>query len=452
MQPKSPKEDKQSDLFRERLDNILNRRHELYRLAELIDWDVFEKEFGKFYAAKKGRPGIPIRLMVGLSYLGHTYGLSDQAVVEKWVENPYWQFFCGETYFQHQLPIDSSSMSRWRKRIGEKGCELILAETLSAGLNSGAVKESSLKRINVDTTVQPKAIRYPTDSRSYNRCRERLVSLAQKYGIKLRQSYSRLGPRALRKASSYAHARQFKRAKKEIRSLKTYLGRVYRDILRKILHDPDLHAEFHEELELTERMLDQQRQDKNKLYSIHAPEVECIAKGKVHKKYEFGVKVSVATTSRDNFVVGMQALPGNPFDGHTLAGALDQVSRLTGVVPERCYVDRGYRGHDVKKTSVFISGQRRGVTPTIRKELKRRSAVEPIIGHMKEDGKLGRNWLKGSLGDKINALLCGAGHNLRIILRKLKELLSFFVLIFLSGENRKKNTCQTSEINWAIYV
>jgi IS5 family transposase len=451
MQPSSKKTDNRMELFRERLENILNRQHELYKLAVLIDWNIFEKKFGKFYAVKKGRPGIPIRLMVGLSYLGHTYGLSDEAVVAKWVENPYWQYFCGETYFQHQLPIDPSSMSRWRKRVGEKGCELILAATLPPGLRSGAVKESSLKRVNVDTTVQPKAVRYPTDSRSYNRCRERLVRLAQKYGIKLRQSYARLGPKALRKASSYAHARQFKRAKKEVRTLKIYLGRVYRDILRNILPDPDLHAEFHEELWLTERMLVQQRQDKNKLYSIHAPEVECIAKGKVHKKYEFGVKVSVATTSRDNFVVGMQALPGNPFDGHTLENALDQVSRLTGVVPERCYVDRGYRGHGVTKSSIFISGQRRGVTPTIRKELRRRSAVEPIIGHMKDDGKLGRNWLKGSIGDKINALLCGAGHNMRIILRKLRELFFFFALFSLFGKNWRQNTCQSSEMSLALW-
>jgi len=446
MQPSSKKDDLRLDFFRERLENILNRNHELYRLAGLISWDVFEQEFGIFYSAQKGRPGIPIRLMVGLTYLGHAYGLSDEAVVAGWVENPYWQYFCGETYFQHRLPIDSSSMSRWRNRIGEKGCEKILAETLQAGLRSGAVKETSLKRVNVDTTVQPKAVRYPTDSRSYNRCRERLVRLADKHGIKLRQSYARLGPRALRKAFSYAHARQFKRAKKEIRRLKTYLGRVYRDILRNVLDDPDLHAEFHEELELTERMLDQQKQDKNKLYSIHAPEVECIAKGKVHKKYEFGVKVSVTTTSRDNFVVGMQALPGNPFDGHTLAEALEQVNRVAGVVPERCYVDRGYRGHGVEDSSVFISGQRRGVTPTIKKELRRRSAVEPIIGHMKEDGKLGRNWLKGSLGDKINALLCGAGHNMRIILRKLRELLSFFALIFLIGKIRSQDTWQSNEI------
>ena len=447
MQPIKKKTTPQDSLFRDRLENILNRRHELYHLGELIDWSVFEKEFGKLYAARKGRPGIPIRLMVGLSYLGHAYGLSDEAVVEQWVENPYWQYFCGETYFQHQLPIDSSSMSRWRKRIGENGCELILSESLKAGLRSGAVKEFNLKRINVDTTVQPKAIRYPTDSRSYNRCRERLVRLAQKFSIPLRQSYSRLGPKALRQAASYAHARQFKRAKKEIRRLKTYLGRVYRDILRNILGYPDLHGEFHEEFELTERMLVQQRQYKEKLYSIHAPEVECIAKGKIHKKYEFGVKVSVATTSRDNFIVGMQALPGNPFDGHTLENALEQVTRLTGVIPERCYVDRGYRGHGVDKTAVFISGQRRGVTPTIKKEMKRRSAVEPVIGHMKEDGKLGRNWLKGSIGDKINALLCGAGHNMRIILRKLRKLLHFFVIFILCGKKWFRDTHHWQKMN-----
>ncbi len=248
----------------------------------------------------------------------------------------------------------------------------------------------------------------------------------------MRQSYVRLGPRALRKAGAYSHARQFKRAGKQTSKLKTYLGRVYRDILRKILPDPELHDEFSDELLLTEQLFDQKKKSKNKLYSLHAPEVECIAKGKVQKKYEFGVKVSVTTTNRDNFVVGMQALAGNPFDGHTLQGALDQTSRLTGQTAERCYVDRGYRGHGVTETAVFISGQRRGVTPTIKKELKRRSAVEPVIGHMKTDGKLDRNWLQGGIGDKINALLCGAGHNIRIILRKLRKAILLFLYFCLS--------------------
>jgi len=338
-------------------------------------------------------------------------------------------------------------MTRWRKRIGEKGCELILAESIQAGLRTKAVRRSSFKRVTVDTTVQPKAIRYPTDNRSYNRSRERLVAMAKKCGIKLRQTYVRLGPRALRKAGAYSHARQFKRAKKQTRILKTYLGRVYRDVLRKILSDPELHDEFSDELFLTEQLLEQTRKSKNKLYSLHAPEVECIAKGKVHEKYEFGVKASVTTTNRDNFVIGMQALPGNPFDGHTLQRALDQTSRLTGVTVERCYVDRGYRGHGVTETQVFISGQRRGITPTIKKELKRRSAVEPVIGHMKSDGKLDRNWLQGSLGDKINALLCGAGHNIRIILRKLRERMLFF-LLFLTHRIFRSHNMQ----NYAVKI
>ena len=324
------------ELFRERLDNILNRRHELYLLASKIDWASLEQEFGKLYHARTGRPGIPIRLLAGLTYLSHAFKLSDQATVDRWVENPYWQYFCGETYFQHKLPIDPSSLSRWRKRIGEAGCEKLLAITIEVGLSTGSVKESSFERVSVDTTVQPMDIRFPTDGRLLDRSRQRLVNLAHKFNIPLRQSYARLGPRALKKSSSYARANQFKRARKATKVLKTYLGRVYRDVLRKILHDPDVHAEFHEELELVERLLDQQRTDKNKLYSLHASEVECIAKGKAHRKYEFGVKVSVAATNRENFIVGMQALPGNPYDGHTLGGALDQILRLTGLRPQRC--------------------------------------------------------------------------------------------------------------------
>ena len=299
------------------------------------------------------------------------------------------------------------------------------------GLRTGAVKRSSLERVTVDTTVQNKAIRHPTDSRLYNRSRERLVRLAQKHGLPLRQSYARLGPRAEHKAGRYLHARQGKRARREIKRLKTYLGRVYRDIGRKLEHRPDLLALFEDELNRAARLLKQERTSKNKLYSLHAPEVECIAKGKTHKKYEFGVKVSVATTNRDNFVVGMLAEHGNPYDGHTLSRALHQIMEITGKAIERCYVDRGYRGHGIKDTPVFISGRKRGMTPQMKRELKRRSAIEPVIGHMKTEGKLDRNYLAGTLGDKINALLCGAGHNIRIILRKLRELLPFFVFLSL---------------------
>jgi len=236
----------------------------------------------------------------------------------------------------------------------------------------------------------------------------------------LRQSYERVSKLALAKNGRYAHARQLARAKREQRRLRTYLGRVIRDIERKL---PEVHAaRMNKLLEVAKRILAQQRHDKNKVYSMHAPETECISKGKAHKKYEFGVKVGVVSTSRESFVVGMQALPGNPYDGHTLKASLEQVERLTGRLPKEAYVDRGYKGHGVNDTDVWIAGARRGVTPSIKKKLKRRNAVEPVIGHMKNDGRLGRSFLKGMAGDAINALLCGAGHNLRKILRQLAFL------------------------------
>jgi IS5 family transposase len=176
---------------------------------------------------------------------------------------------------------------------------------------------------------------------------------------------------------------------------------------------------FAQPLARVARLLAQQRHDHHKLYSLHAPEIECIAKGKALKKYEFGIKVSLAITQRDNFIVGALALPDNPFDGDTLPAALRQVERLTGTNPERCFVDRGYRGHGRQDISVYIAGQKRGLTGALRRALKRRNAIEPISGHTKHDGLMGRNYLNGSAGDAMNAILAAAGHNLRIILRKL---------------------------------
>ena len=260
------------------------------------------------------------------------------------------------------------------------------------------------------------------------------MRLAAKHGIKLRQSYHRLGKRTLRLANRYAHARQMRRARREIRRLKTFLGRVARDVGRKIAARPGLASHFAEPLARVARLLAQQKTDHGKLYALHAPEVECLAKGKAHKRYEFGVKVSVATTNREGLVIGMMALPGNPYDGHTLTAALDQIERMTGVAVARAYVDRGYRGHGLDNRRVFISGQRRGVTPTIRRELRRRSAIEPVIGHMKSDGRLDRNFLAGARGDATNALLCGAGYNLRLILNYLRRLLRALILMLTSSQ------------------
>lgn len=424
MRPIEPDPKPPDDFFRARLSQQIDRRHALVRLAELLDWRVFEERFGELYHPYVGRPGLPIRLMVGLCYLQHTFGLSDEEVVARWVENPYWQYFCGFDHLQLSLPIDPSSLTRWRQRIGQEEVELLLQETIAAATRAEAIKEQSLERVSVDTTVQPKAIAHPLDSRLYHRGREILVRLAKRRDVPLRQSYARLAKRTLRRASRYAHGRQMKRARREIKRLRTYLGRVFRDLERKLAGRPELAEHFAEPMARVERLLAQQRTDKNKLYALHAPEAACIAKGKAHKKYEFGAKVSVAVTNREGLVVGMQTHAGNPYDGQTLAPALAQVERLTGTTPRRCYVDRGYRGHKIKgETEVIVAGRRRGITPTIRRELRRRSAIEAMIGHMKLDGKLGRNHLKGAVGDAIHALLCGAGHNLRLILRHLARLL-----------------------------
>lgn len=420
MKPQSLPDTPTDDLFRNRLDNLIDRRHELVRLAAVIDWQRFDNEWGETFC-EHGRPAIATRLIAGLHYLKHTYGLSDEQVVQCWSENPYWQYFCGETYFQHELPLNPSSLTRWRQRLGEAGMESLLSTTIDAAIESKAVKSRDLKRVTVDTTVQEKAIAFPTDSRLYNRARERLVRLAKVHGVPLRQSYVRVGPRLLFKNNRYGYARQTRRMRRTTSKLKTVLGRVVRDIERKLADQPEpVRATFAEPLALSKRLLAQQRQDKNKLYALHAPEVECIAKGKVPKRYEFGVKVSIATTNRSNLVVGAQSLPGNPHDGHTLKQALQQVERLTGLRPERCYVDLGYRGHDVDDVTVFKARQKRGVTRSIRRELKRRNAIEPIIGHMKSDGLMHRNHLKGTQGDAINVILCGAGQNLRMILRHLR--------------------------------
>jgi IS5 family transposase len=419
MRPKKPKNQPQDQLFQVRLAVVCDPSNPLVKLADRIAWDDLDEQFASLYA-EEGRPATATRMMIGLTLLQSLYALSEDEVVNRWPENPYWQYLCGETFFQYQRPIVRSGLSKWRKRIHGKGMEALLQQTLAVGLTTGAVKDTSLKRVSVDTTVQPKAIAHPTDAKLLNRSRERLVGLARKQGIVLRQSYQRKGPQAVLKAGRYAHARQTRRMGKEVKRLKTYLGRVVRDIERKA---ETVHGQLRAEVNLAKRLLTQQRHDKNKLYSLHEPHVACISKGKAHKKYEFGNKVSLCVTNKEGFILGAQGLEGNPYDGHTLQGALDQVTELTGTRPERCYVDRGYRGHGVIETKVFLSGQKRNITPTIKKELKRRSAIEAVIGHQKTEGNLGWNRLRGVLGDKINALMAAIGYNLKLILKALSFLL-----------------------------
>jgi IS5 family transposase len=419
MQPKA--RPPQCELFGARLSELLNPEHPLYVLAERMDWSQFDVAIDACYAEELGRPGVNTRLMVGLLYLKHAFDESDESVVARWVENPYWQFFCGCQYMQHELPIDPSSLSRWRKRVGAERLEKLLEATIRTALAMKAVRPQELQKVNVDTTAQEKAIAFPTDARLYHKMRVALVRRAHSLGIRLRQNYRFKGKKLLAKQGRYAHARQMKRAAKMTRQLKTILGRVVRDIERKAgkIQGQIADEPLRELLALAERLLEQTRTSKNKIYSVHAPEVECLAKGKAHKRYEFGCKTSVATTSRSNWIVGTHALHGNPYDGHTLCGAIAQVERLTGQAPQHVMVDQGYRGHGYEGSAIVhvVRSIPKRATRAARRMLKRRAAIEPTIGHLKSGNRLDRNYLTGQEGDRINALLSAAGYNLRKLLR-----------------------------------
>jgi len=426
---KSARKNRQKDLFRVELMQIIDASHPLAKLAKIVDWQRLEDVFGSTYCPDNGRPAISTRLMVALHYLKYTHNLSDEDVVAGWVENPYWQYFSGMKYFEHKMPIHPSSMCRWRKRIGDAGAEQLLQETIEAGLKLKAVKAFMLKRINVDTTVQEKEVRFPTDARLYDRARQRLVDAAKKRGIDIRQNYNRKAKQLLAQQSRYSHARQMKRAKKCTRKLRTYLGRVTRDIERKCLQPDD---QLNRLLDISTRIFNQQRHDKNKVYSVHAPEVECISKGKAHKRYEFGCKVSVAATSKGGWFVGAMAVHGNPYDGHTLSETLKQVERIAKK-PEHAFVDMGYRGHDYQGSiKVHVDKRKKGRTAkSLWRWMKRRAAIEPGIGHLKREHRMDRNRLKGEEGDCFNAILSAAGMNFAKLLRWLADFLRFIFAWFI---------------------
>jgi len=427
MRPKQRETTGSGDLFRARLEQIINMKHELVQLAGKLDWTWIDGEIAPLYS-DQGRPGIETRFVIGLLLLKHIYGLSDEGVCERWVHDPYFQYFTGEEFFQHEFPHERSDLSHWRKRLGDK-LELLLAESLRVANASGALRTKDLARVTIDTTVQPKAITFPTDAKLLHAAIRGLNRLARKHGVRLRQSYLRIAKQAAMMAGRYAHAKQFNRHRRQLRILRTRLGRIIRDIGRKITGEPALEEAFQWPLARASQIRSQQQRQRGwKLYSFHAPEVECIGKGKASAPYEFGVKASIVTTNArapgGQFVLHAKALPGNPYDGHTLRAAIEDTERLTGRQIERAYVDKGYRGHDAPNPHrVFISGQKRGVFGAIKRELRRRSAIEPVIGHMKAEGHLGRCYLKGTAGDAANAILTAVGHNLRLVLAWLRTLL-----------------------------
>jgi transposase, IS5 family len=424
-----PRDDRQKDLLRPALDQVIDLGHPLVRLAQRIDWGFLDRRFSSVCTAGDGRPPLPTRLVAGLLILKHMHSLSDEGLCARWLENPYYQFFCGELSFCHRLPFDRSSLTHWRQRLGEDELVALIQESLAVAHKTGALATRDLERVVVDTTVQPKAIAHPTDARLCHRALEKLVELARRHGVPLRQSYRRLAKRAAIMVGRYSHAHQFKRARRALKFLRTRLGRVIRDIRRKIAGNPALTERFADLLALAVRVRFQDhRQRGPKVYALHAPEVECIGKGKARAPYEFGCKVSIATPATKpkggQFVLHAKALHGTPFDGHTLGPVVAELEQLTGVETRRIHVDKGYRGHNHKqKFRVWITGQARRVTAQIRREMKRRAAVEPVIGHLKAEHRMGRNHLKGRDGDRTNAILAAAGYNFALLLRWLARLL-----------------------------
>lgn len=415
MRSSSP-ENNQNQFLMNNLAEMLDPRQSLYQLALKINWSVFEESFGKHYA-HKGRPAKPIRLMVGLLILKQLYDLSDQEVVSQWTQNPYFQFFSGEQEFGWQLPCDPSELTHFRKRIGSAGAQKILE--VSVGIHN---KKAMEKEVIADTTVQEKNITFPTDSKLSRKIIENCIKMADDQGISLRRSYKRTVPRLMKAQHNSKHPRRAKAARKAQRSLKTIAGRLVRELRRKL--SAQALESYEEQLSLFEKVLSQKKHDKNKIYSLHEPEVSCISKGKEHRKYEFGQKASVIKTKNSGVIVGAMSFANNPYDGHTLSAALQQVEDIVEQRPDVCLVDRGYRGSkqvdgtEIMMPSAGNKNQSAYQKQKARKRFRKRAGIEPVIGHLKTDFKLKRNFLKGLVGDEINIMLSAAAFNFAKWLRE----------------------------------
>jgi IS5 family transposase len=448
------------DFFRARLDSMIDMRHPLVVLATRMPWAEIEASLAPVLSHKDrsghvvqdadlfgptaqlagagmsnaGRPRLPLRLMVALLYLKHAFNLSDEELCDRWSENVVWQFFSGMAYYEPRVPCDATQIGRFRRVLGEAGVEQLLKSTIEASVSMGVIKKTEFERIIVDTTVQEKAIAHPTDSRLLEIARHKVASTAKRCGIALKQTFAKEGKELRRKAGGYAHAKQFRRLRRTIKRQRTVLGALMRNAQRGMEsisqgvagHEPTALAiaELMKWLERAERIRTQERHSKNKLYALHAPEVECIGKGKARKPYEFGVKVSLAVTHRNGLMVGARSFPGNPYDGHTLAEQLEQTNTLLqdiGVRPTAAVVDLGFRGVDEACAPVQLihRGKFKSLDAQQRRWLKRRQAIEPAIGHTKSDNRMDRCWLGGSSGDALHAVLCAAGFNIRWLLRAI---------------------------------
>ena len=402
------------DLFKPHFDIFLNPENPLLVLADKINWARFEAEFdGDF--GDKGAPAKPTRLMVGLHYIKYLKNMSDEDVVADWPQNPYWQYFCGFETFQHEAPCDPTTMTKWRNRFGADKFNSLLDETISIAKREKFVSNHELKHVTVDSTVQEKNIAHPTDSKLLYKCIVLLAKAREEYGVRIRQSYVRVAKKMALMASRYAHSKRFKKMHKAVKWLKLTVLRVVRDFYRKCTY---IGYELQSLLDIATKIAHQERNTKDKVYSIHEPETKCISKGKARQKYEFGQKVSVATTTVGNWIVSCRLAEGNPYDGHTLRQTIVDVESVSGVIVTEIYLDRGYKGHDYRgDATVHIAGNStEDLTKAQINRAKRRSAVEPKIGHLKDDNRMRRCFLKGLEGDDRNAVLSAAASNMKKLL------------------------------------
>jgi len=421
--------DHQQTSFYTTFEEQLNHHHPLYILAKKINWQRFDDAFKPLYSEDKGAPAKPIRLMVSLLILKHVRNLSDESVVEQWEENAYYQYFSGEEVFAASPPCVPTELVEFRKRIGEEGIELIFKESIR--ING---KDSQEKDATTDTTVQEKNITYPTDSKLHKKIITHCRKIAEKENIELRQSYTRTIKKLTLMQRFRNHPKNHGKAKKADKRIKTIAGRLSRDVERKL---PAVN-QYQVDLELYKKILSQKRNDTNKIYSIHEPHVQCISKGKEHKKYEFGSKVSITATKNSGVIIGAINVPLNDYDAHTLESAITQQQRLTGHILKNDYVDRGYRGVKNVSGTNIISPDNNGNKTAYQKQklrhgFKRRAAIEPRIGHLKSDHRLSRNFYKGIFGDNINVMLAAAAMNFKRMMNKWKKnpnLYSFLKWIY----------------------
>lgn len=447
-----PKSDNNQLTFYSTFEEQLDKKHPLYALANKIEWSKFDEAFKGYYHQTIGRPAKPIRMMVGILILKHIRNLSDESIVEQWRENSYYQYFCGESKFVSSVPCEASELVHFRNRIGENGVQLIFQESISIAnevenkkkKSKDSDKKNSQRKENdvkpkendviVDTTVQEKNITFPTDDKLYKKIITKCIRIAEKEEIELRQSYTK----TIRKLSYQQRFKKSKKqnhlAKKASKRIKTIAGRLVRELQRKLT--PSQMRKHSVQIELYQRVLSQKREDKNKVYSLHEPQTECISKGKAHKKYEFGNKASLIIGKTKGVILGALSLEKNDYDGHTLPAALQQFKELNGYEPKRAIVDLGYKGVDkIGETQIVRpesgKGKSKYLRSKMRKDQRRRAGIEGKISHLKNDYRMNKNYYKGIIGDTVNVFLAASALNLKLWMNDYKRRVKYFCLKLL---------------------